>query len=340
MFTAGSLFVRRLSLRFLALALLTCGGTLHAQLLVSSPDAGDGKNPPASPLQQTLDEVTPVNELTTQTTYVGVSPFHQKEFRTPSPLAPDGRQTNYQHIDELENSLDFAHRFHLFDQVYLKLGASYERYDFGTTDAPLPSTLQDINGVVALEYVVHGHTAAFIKASPGVYFSQNSHIDLGSVDVPTAIGSAFKVPFLPKVYGLAGINISVLSRHVVDPILGVIWLIRDDLRLQATPPTPRLIYNFNDRLDLFVGGEVLGQSYHRDANDDYRPQFKRFSGGVIDLSESRLGGGFTYKPCKGVEIEANGGWDLGITFDYYRGAGKRFTTEGAPYAEFAVSAEF
>ena len=160
------------------------------------------------------------------------------------------------------------------------------------------------------------------------------------MDVPTAIGSAFKIPFLPRVYGLAGINISVLARHVVDPIVGVIWVIRDDLRLQATPPTPRLIYSYNDHLDLFVGGEVLGQSYKRDFNDDYRPQFKRFSGGVIDFSEERFGGGFTYTPVKGVEVEANGGWDTGLTFDYYRGAGKRFTTDGAPYVQFSVSAEF
>ena len=334
MFTVGASRVWRL------FPLLICAFATHGLL------AGTDLTPPtdgkttASPVQDALDAVTPLTELSTETSYVGDASFREKEFRKPGPLAPDGRQTDYKSSDQLENSVDFAHRFHLFDQVYLKLGGSYERYDFGSTDAPLPSSLQDINGLIALEYIVHGHVGAFLRFSPGVYYSLASHVGLGNVDVPIAIGSAFKVPYLKNVYGLAGINISILARHVVDPIIGVIWVIRDDLRLQAVPPTPRLIYSFNDHFDFFVGGEVLGQAYKRDDNADYRPQFKRFSGAVIDFSEDRIGGGVTYKPFKGIEIEANGGWDLGRKFDYYRGAGKRFLTEGAPYAKLAFSAEF
>ena len=338
MLTAGFPSARR---RLLPLLLALCA--LPSARLLAGPEStttADGKAP-ASPVQQALDEFTPVNELATNTAYVGVASFTEKEFRRPSPLAPDGRQTDYQSIDELQNSLDYAHRFLLSGPVYLKLGVSYERYDFGTTDAPIPSTLQDLNGLVALEYVVHGHTGAFIRFSPGVYYSQASHISLGSVDVPIAIGSAFKMPFFKNVYGLAGVNISILAHDVVDPILGVIWIVNDNLRLMAVPPTPRLLYSLSDHLDVFVGGEVSGQAYKRADNDNYRPQFKRFSGGVVDFTEDRIGGGLTFKPLKGVEIDASGGWDLGRTFNYYRGDGaKRFRTDGAPYAKLAISAEF
>ena len=102
-----------------------------------------------------------------------------------------------------------------------------------------------------------------------------------------------------------------------------------------------MIYSLTDHVDAFVGGEVSGQAYKRADNDNYRPQFQRFSGGTVDFTEDRIGGGFTFKPLKGVEIDASGGWDLGRTFDYYRGDGaKEFRTDGAPYAKLAVSAEF
>ena len=292
-----------------------------------------------TPLQEALDEVTPLNELSTETSYVGVAPFRQKQFRRPNPLAPDGRQADFQNIDTLENSIDFAHRFHLFGKVYFKAGVDYERFDFGATDAPIPTTLQDINGVFALEYVVRGNTAAFITTSPGVYFSQISSVGLGNFDAPTAIGTAFKVPYLPQVYGLIGARFSALAQYPVYPIAGLVWVIRDDFKLKLIPPDPRLVYNYNDHLDFVVGAELLGESYKRNFNDDYRPQFKKFSGGVVDYSETRVGGGVTIKPRPGVEIDLRGGWDLGRTFNYHR-ADKRFRTDGALYLKLAVSTEF
>ena len=302
-------------------------------------DASAGKAAPAG-VQQVLDEVTPLNEFNTETSYVGVAPFKEKEFRSPGPLAPDGRQTNYQNIDTFQTGIDFAHRFHLFDQVYLKLGASYERFDFGQTDAPLPTTLQSLNGVVALEYLVRGNVAAFLTTSPGVYFSQTGSLGPGNVDAPTAVGTSFKVPCFKGVYGLAGTRFSALAKYPVFPIAGLIWVIRDDLLLKLIPPDPRLVYSLNDHVDLVVGAELLGESYKRDFNDDYRPQFKKFSGGVIDYSETRIGGGVTIKLARGLAIDLRGGWDLGRTFDYHRGDSKRFRTDGAPYAKLALGAEF
>lgn len=330
MFTVGFSFVRRLSLAGLLLAV---PGT-------RSFAGADGKNPPQG-VQQVLDEVTPLTELSYETSYIGVASFKQKQFDGSDPLgANGGTQRDYRHLDELQNAVEATHRFHLFDRVFLKLGASYERFDFGTTDAPLPATLQSLHGIVALEYVVRGNTAAFITASPGVYFSKFGSLGLGNFDAPTAIGTAFKVPFLPRVYGLIGARFSALAKYPVYPLAGLVVVIRDDLKLKLVPPEPRLVYNFSDHLDFIVGAELLGESYKRDFNDDYRPQFKKFSGGVIDYSETRVGAGATYKPCKGVEIDARGGWDLGRDFDYHRGDSKRFITHGAPYARLAVSAEF
>ncbi len=324
----------------LLLAGMGATGALSAATNVQATQ-GDGSKLPATEVQPVLDHATPLTELSYETSYVGSASFKQKEFNGSGPLSTNGgQQRNYQHIDELENSIEATHRFHLFDKVYLKLGANYERFDFGKTDAPLPTTLQNINGVVALEYMVQGHAAAFITTSPGVYFSQTGSIGLGNVDAPTSVGTFFKLPYLPQVYGLAGVRFSALAKYPVYPILGIVWVFSDDLQFKLVPPEPSVVYHFSDQLDFVVGAELLGESYKRDFNDDYRPQFKKFSGGVIDYSETRIGAGVTYKPHKGVEIDVRGGWDLGRDFDYHRGDSARFVTHGAPYAKLALSAEF
>ena len=125
------------------------------------------------------------------------------------------------------------------------------------------------------------------------------------------------------------------------PIGGVVWLIRDNLRLQGVPPEPRLIYTVNKQLDFFAGGELLGESYKRAADPGARPQDQRFSSAVLDFTEYRGGAGLTYTPIKQVDIDLSGGWDFQRDFDYYRGdATKQFITHGAPYAKLEVSASF
>ena len=234
---------------------------------------------------------------------------------------------------------EYGHRIQLVDKLYLKLGVEYKRYDFGQTDAPLPSTLSALHGEVNLEYVVHGEPAAFLNFNPGVYYG-NSKISAGSFDIDTALGTLFPIPYLKNVYGLLGVEISLLAHYPVQPFGGLVWLINNHIRLQAVPEEPRLIYTVSKQLDFFVGGEVNGTAFKRNGDDDARPQFKRFSKGVIDFGEDRAGAGLTYTPIGPVDIDLSGGWDIHRDFDYYRGDSKRFVTDGAPYVKLEVSANF
>ena len=289
--------------------------------------------------QAVADQPTPLNTLETQTVYVGTAPFEEKEFRNPSPNAPNGRQSTFDSIDELENTFEYGHRIHLFDKVYLKLGVEYKRYDFGQTNAPLPSTLSTLHGEINFEYIVQGNVASFVNFNPGVYYG-GSRVSLGSVDFNTAAGTLFPVPFLKNVYGLVGLEFSVLAHYPVQPFGGVVWLIDNHMRLQAVPEEPRFIYTVSKQLDFFAGGEVNGTAFKRNSDDDARPQFKRFSKGVIDFSEDRAGAGLTYSPTDTIDIDLSGGWDIERDFNYYRGESKRFVTDGAPYAKIEISANF
>ena len=177
MFTLPRRFARRAALLF-----ATC--TLGAAAGVAATDPGNaggaanatGTGPVGQAVQgatqAVTNEVTPLNTLETQSVYVFTAPFEEKEFRAPGPNAPDGRQSSFEHLDELENTFEYGHRVHLFDRVYLKLGVEYKRYDFGQTNAPLPSTLSALHGEINFEYIVQGNVASFVNFNPGVLLRQ------------------------------------------------------------------------------------------------------------------------------------------------------------------------
>ena len=290
------------------------------------------KNVPAA----VLDKITPLNTVDIDAIYVG-----QGHFTTKAGNGPNGVQIPYQSISETELSLEYGRRFHLFGKVYLKVAADYDRYDFSTTNAPIPTSLQDLGGVVALEYIEQGEVGAFLRFAPGAYYSNFNQINTGNFNVPISLGSI--VPVGKKVYVLLGLDYNILIKYQARPILGVVWLITDHLRVMGVEPDPQLVYSVNEALDLFIGAEIEGESFKRDYNPNYTKGNERFSGAVLDYSETRLGGGATYTPIKKLDLDIDfaGGWDLGQNFDFYRGeSSKEFKTRGAPYARLSVSAKF
>ena len=283
------------------------------------------------------DAPAPLNAFEIDSSFVGDSDFKEKRFDG----AGAGRAVEYHGIDEVENSIEIDRRIHLVDRFYLKLGVKWDRFDFATTNAPIPSTLQSLHAIVGLEYVVKGEPAVFFYVNPGVFLSHFSDVNLGSVDAPVDAATALPVPFFHNVFGLAGVHVSALSKNVVNPILGLVWLINDRLTLMGTPPEPRLIYKVDDHFSTFVGGELLGEAYKTSYRNNLRPQEQRFNGAVLDYSEDRVGAGLTYNFNKALNVDFSGGCSLERSFDYYRpSASKRFISDPAPYAKLEISAEF
>ena len=286
-------------------------------------------------------DTTSLDLLNVESSYVGTSGFTIKRFNG----AGAGTQEPYGDQSETEEEFDYGHRFHLLDKLYLRAGINYQRFDFSTTSAPVPTSLQNLCAEFYLEYVVDDEPAVFLRTRPGVFYSNINQVHYASIDAPTDAGAILPATLLysglKKTYILIGVHASILDKYPVLPIGGVVWLIRDNLRLEAIPPEPRLIYTVSKQLDFFAGGELLGESYKRAADPGARPQDRRFSSAVLDYTEYRAGAGLTYSPVKQVDIDVSGGWDLERDFDYYRGdATKEFITHGAPYAKVSVSANF
>lgn len=286
---------------------------------------------------RTLGSEKPVllNTFEVGSSYVGATGFQNQQFGGSS-----GRPSrSYGEQDESHYYVEYARRIHLVDRLYLKLGASYDRFDFGVTRAPLPTSLQSATATIGLQYIVRGRPAVYFQTNPGVFYSDAGDVTWGSFDAPTVLASSF--PIAKNIFGVAGIRVTILGQYPVFPILGGVWIINDKFRLEAIAPEPRLIYNAGDKLDLFIGAELLGDSYRRDSNDRARPQDQRYNHAVLDYSEERVNAGFTYTPVKHFDIDVAAGAAVNREFNYYRGPGKRFRSDDvAPYAKIALKAEW
>ncbi len=315
-----------------SLVALAAAGSSSSSLQ-AGPVAADSKR--SKNVIETREEVTR-DSFDINTSYVGSSGFEGRQFGGSSGLP----ERSYGEQDEFHINAQYTHRFQLTGRYYLRLGAAYERFDFGTSLAPIPTSVQSIAGVVAVEYIVRNRAAFFISSKPGVYYSNFDAIGSGNFDAPTV--AAGVIPLARNLYAIVGARFSILAQYPALPIVGLKWDITDRLHLDAIPPEPRLTYDLTDNLEVFVGGEILGESYKRDRNPNARPQDQRFNGGVIDYSEYRVGGGFAYKLGKSVQVDISGGYVPRRTFDYYRGGdnAKSFRLEGAPYAKIAVAAQF
>ncbi|HET9374429.1 MAG TPA: hypothetical protein VFO40_05620, partial [Chthoniobacterales bacterium] len=90
-------------------------------------------------------------------------------------------------------------------------------------------------------------------------------------------------------------------------------------------PRPRLSYLPNENLEIYVGAELIGNSYRNGPTND-----RRTNNAILEYSEERVGVGVDYTLRKGVDMEAIAGWTIQRDYDYFR-AGPVNRSRGSPY---------
>jgi hypothetical protein len=239
-----------------------------------------------------------------------------------------------------QNDFEYAHRFLINGNWYLRAGVNYSRFDFSQTNAPLPVHLQSGAAIIGLDYMHGEDVGAFIQVRPGIY--TEDHINLSAFDCPILIGR-FWVVKPDQFYILTGLRASFLSAEFpVVPLVGIVWVPSPHWRLMAVPPEPRLIYTVNKQLDIWIGGQFEGSAFRTDHHDDF--QFRggkaaKLSGAVVDYTDIRAGLGLTYSPTDKIDVDLSGGCSVERNFDFSR-ADQSFRTEPAPYVELEVKAKF
>ena len=255
--------------------------------------------------------------------------------------------------DSLYNDFSYAHRFLITGNWYLRLGAEYERFDFGGDNGPnrlatpgclscgiigsnngLPDHLQTVHALLAYEYIVHDHAGAGVELDPGVYFENHAG---DAFDIPWKVWVTFPLK-KDKIFGVIGLGGGINQNPIVAPGGGLIWLFTDHLRLEGVFPKPALVYNPNDDWEFRIAGNLFYESYRTD--DVFTPAHKLVvHNPVVQYSEDRVGVQATYSHFKPLDITLDVGCTLRREFDFFR-AEAAVKSDPAPYVRLAIEAKF
>jgi hypothetical protein len=236
---------------------------------------------------------------------------------------------------EVQNSFSYAHRFLLGGHLYLHLGVAYDRFDFGTTGAPVPEHLQSMAGVIGIDYMHNNDVGAFLQIKPGFYGEDD--FNSSSFDAPITLGRIFVLE-QDKLYLFVGANAAFLrGRFPVVPILGLVWMPNAKWKVLGVLPEPRVIYSPNDKWDFWVGGELGGGSFRTNKDNTITPS--KLSSAQVDYSDYRVGAGVIYSPCDAISIDLGGGYAIQRRFDFYR-ADMTYKADAAPYLRLEFKAKF
>ena len=220
----------------------------------------------------------------------------------------------------------------------LRLGFEYEQFSFGLSkNAPLPNTLQSVATIVGIDTQFSDSILVRLEATPGVY---SEAFRPGSTDfnMPFEIGGTYI--YSPDLQLVLGISIDVERKYPVIPGGGIRWRFQPQWVLNAVAPTPRLEYEWNKNLTLYLGATIKATNFR--VSDDFGRThgIPKLDHAVLTYSEVRTGVGFDWKIVRWLSLNAEAGYQPYRSFDFYR-ADVRFHEDGsAPYGMIAVHGAF
>ena len=267
------------------------------------------------------DEAVPLDTLRMEHSYVFESDLnHGGSF---------GKQ------DVIQNQFEYGHRFQIRGNFYAHVGLAYDRFDFGSTSAPVPNHLQSLAGVIGVDYMHGSDVGAFFQVRPGFY-GQND-FDISSFDVPITVGGVLTLQ-PDKLYVFVGAYAAFLrGSFPVLPVAGVVWIPNDKVSLFGVLPEPKLIFSASKKLDFYVGAELSGGSYRTDDNPNIVPH--KLSGAQVDYADYRAGIGVAYAVNKNFTVDLGAGYSVLREFVFDR-AGENYRTDPAPFIRLELKAAF
>lgn len=266
------------------------------------------------------DDIEPLNIVKIRSSYVFDGDFRRG----------DGR---YGSQSALESQFSYNRRIRISGRWYFRMGVNYDRFDFGSSGAPVPNHLQGIAGVLAVEYLVNGEAGFLFETRPGVYFENEINSD--AFNAPTVLAMAYPI-VKEKLFLVGGVIYTGFAEYAVLPIAGLSWNISDAWKLKLLFPNPRMIYTVNNSVKLWVGGELVGGAYRVDHRDS---EPRKLNEALVDYADYRAGVGVTWTVCSGFTVDAGAGWSVQRVFDFHR-AGEKYRVEGAPAITLRGVAEF
>jgi hypothetical protein len=220
----------------------------------------------------------------------------------------------------------------------LRLGTEWERFSFGIPDgAPLPDTLQTVNLVIGLDTQLSDSILIRVEAQPGVY---NTGFDELSDDFNAPFVAGGSYIYNPNLQLVLGVSVDIEGKYPVLPAGGIRWKMAPQWVLNAVLPTPRLEFEMDSGLTLYVGANLKQTNYRVDDDFGDNTGTPRLNHAVLTYTEVRTGAGIDWKISPVVTLTGEVGYQPYREFDFYRAHIRYHQDGGAPYGMISVHGAF
>ncbi|MBK5274277.1 MAG: hypothetical protein JJE30_04410 [Desulfuromonadales bacterium] len=218
-------------------------------------------------------------------------------------------------ISEMNTDVKYAASLPFNKDLLLRFGAEWQRFSFETPRAvAVPDTLQQGNAILGFDYQLAEQWLMRAEVQPGLY-GDFSRLSWRSFDAPIVMGFVYLVD--ADLQWAFGLRVDVRSQYPVLPAAGVRWKFTDVWTLDLMLPNPRLEYDVNNKLQAYLGGGILAGTYVvGDHFGDVRG-LPQLNNATVDYSEARLGPGFSWKALPNLTLEAEAGYVLYRTWDFF-----------------------
>jgi hypothetical protein len=221
----------------------------------------------------------------------------------------------------------------------LRIGTEWERFSFGLPDhAALPDTLQSVSMVMGLDMQFSDSIIVRAEGQPGVYDAEFDNLGWDNFNLPFLIGGTYI--YSPNLQLVLGVSVDIERKYPVIPAAGLRWKIAPQWLLDAVLPTPRLEFEMNKDVSLYLGANLKQTSYRVDDDFGTANGIPKLNHAILTYSEVRTGGGFDWKISPVVTFTGEVGYQPYRNFDFYRAEVRYHQDGGAPYGMISLHGAF
>jgi hypothetical protein len=218
-------------------------------------------------------------------------------------------------LSELNSDVKYVVSPQISKDLLLRVGAEWQRFSFPVRlHAAQPDTLQQVNAILGLDNQLGDQWLMRLEVQPGLY-GDFSGVGWKSFNAPLKMGFAYLID--ADLQWFFGLRVDARSQYPVFPAVGVRWKFSDVWTLDMQLPNPRLEYDASDKLQAYLGVGILAGTYRvADHYGDARG-LPQLNNATLDYTEVRLGPGFSWKVRPNLTLEAEAGYVLYQTWDFF-----------------------
>ena len=240
-------------------------------------------------------------------------------------------------LSELNSDVKYVLSRQVSNDLLLRFGAEWQRFSFpARRHAEAPDTLQQANTILGFDNQLAEQWLMRLEVQPGLY-GDFSQLGWRSFDAPIKLGFAYLVD--ADLQWFFGLRVDLLSQYPVFPAAGLRWKFADLWTLDFQLPNPRLEYDLSDKFQAYLGVGILAGTYRVGDRYGSARALPQLNHARLDYTEVRLGPGFSWKARPNLTLEAEAGYVLYQTWDFFdQHVDPR--SHPLPYLQLAVHARF